>query len=226
MRRAPMPAAEIAVVAVAAGAGLEDVFRSLGTTTVISGGQTMNPSCADIIQAIELIPSDKVIVLPNNKNIIPAAKQAAEACKKKVTVLSTRSVPQGLSAMLAFNPETDMERNAREMAAAFERVKTVEVTRAVRDARLGHLEIREGDFLGLVDGNIRVVSDELGKAVADTLEAAAIEEAGIVSIYYGADVDESQARQLADGITGQYPGLEIEVIAGGQPHYSYIMALE
>ena len=226
MRRAPTPEADIAVVAVAAGTGLEEVFRSLGTATVISGGQTMNPSCADIVQAIELIPSDKVIMLPNNKNIIPAAKQAADSCRKKVIVLPTSSIPQGISAMLAFNSETDLERNAAEMAKAFERVKTLEITRAVRHASLGHLKIKEGDFLGLVDGSIRVVSDELDKAVADTLNAAGAGEAGIASLYYGDDVDEAQAQALAARIKEQYPGLEIEVIAGGQPHYSYIIALE
>jgi DAK2 domain fusion protein YloV len=226
MRRAPMPEADIAVIAVAAGDGLGDVFHSLGTTAIIPGGQTMNPSCADILQAVDLIPSDKVIVLPNNKNVILAAKQATGVSKKKVVVLPTRSIPQGMSAMLAFNSNAELEHNLDEMAKASEKVKSIEVTRAVRDTKLGQLKIKEGDFIGLIDGRIRVSSDKLPQTAADVLKAAGIADADIVSIYYGGDTKEAEAKDLAQELKGNYPGLEVEVIAGGQPHYSYIMALE
>jgi DAK2 domain fusion protein YloV len=226
MRRAPMPAAEIAVVAVVAGSGLEDVFRSLGATAIIPGGQTMNPSCSDILQAVDLVPSDKVIVLPNNKNIVPAARQAATISKKKVKVLPTRSIPQGLAAMLAFNCEMELDSNTNEMAKAQERVKCVEITRAVRDAKLGQVQMKKGDFIGLIDGKIKVSSDDLTQAVANALKIADAEEADIASLYYGDEIEGEEARSLSQALQAQLPDLEVEVIEGGQPHYAYIIAVE
>jgi hypothetical protein len=226
MRRAPMPAAEIAVVAVVAGEGLGNVFRSLGTTDIILGGQTMNPSCSDILQAVDLVPSDKVIVLPNNKNVIPAAKQAVTVSKKKLMVLPTRSIPQGLAAMLAFNCEMELEPNLDAMAKAQELVRSVEITRAVREAKLGQLQMRKGDFIGLIDGKIKVASDDLTETVANTLKMAGAEEADIATLYYGDEIESEEARSLGQVLQAKYPNMEVEIVEGGQPHYSYVIALE
>jgi dihydroxyacetone kinase-like predicted kinase len=226
MRRAPMPAAEIAVVAVVAGAGLEEVFRSLGTSFIIPGGQTMNPSCSDIVQAVDLVPSDKVIVLPNNKNIVPSAKQAATVSKKKLMVLPTHSIPQGLAAMLAFNCEMELESNLNEMARAQERVRSIEITKAVRDVKLGQLQMKKGDFIGLIDGKIKVTSDNLTDTVANTLKIAGAEEADIATLYYGDEIESEEARSLGQVLQAIHPNMEVEIVEGGQPHYSYVIALE
>ncbi len=226
MRRTPTPTSDISVVAVVAGAGLESVFRSLGTTAIIPGGQTMNPSCTDILQAIDSVPSDKVIVLPNNKNVIPAARQAATVAKKKVKVLPTRSVPQGLSALVGFNCEKELDLNLREMSRAQERVRSIEITNAVRDARMSTLQIKKGDYISLIDGNIRVASNNLNQAVFSALKAIDAGHAGIASLFYGDRVDSNEATDLSKAVKEQYPELEIEVIQGGQPHYSYIMSIE
>jgi DAK2 domain fusion protein YloV len=226
IRRAPIPTSEISVVAVVAGAGLEKVFRSLGTTAVVSGGQTMNPSCADILEAIDSVPSDKVIILPNNKNIIPTAKQALTVTKKKVRVLPTRSIPQGLSALMGFNCEMELDFNVGEMAKAQGRVKSIEVTNAVRDAKMGPLQIKEGDYIGLVDGNIRVAGNNLNQTVFDALKTVDAGNAGIVSLFYGDQIDSNEATDLNRVLQEQYPHLEVEIIQGGQPHYPYIISIE
>ena len=226
MRRAPTPASDISVVAVVAGAGLEKVFRSLGTTAIVSGGQTMNPSCADILQAIDSVPSDKVIVLPNNKNIIPTARQVVTVAKKKVKVLPTRSIPQGLSALVGFNCEMELDVNLRNMSRAQKRVKSIEVTSAVRDARMGTLQIRKEDYIGLIDGNIKVASSSLNEAVFSAFKAVDAGNAEIVSLFYGDRIDGNEAADLSRLLKEQYPELEIEVVRGGQPHYPYIISIE
>ena len=225
-RRAPLPASDISVVAVVAGAGLENVFRSLGTTAIISGGQSMNPSCADILQAIDSVPSDKVIVLPNNKNVIPSAEQAAALAKKHVEVLATRSIPQGLSALVGFNCESEMELNIKEMGKAQQQVRSVEITNAVRDTTIGDLDIKEGDFIGLVDGNIKVTGDSLDEAVFSALQAVDAASAELASLFYGDEVDGDEAAELGEALSKVYPELEIEIVQGSQPHYSYVMSVE
>lgn len=226
LRRAPTPAADISVVAVVAGAGLEKVFRSLGTTFVVSGGQTMNPSCADLLEAIDAVPSDRVIILPNNKNVIPTAKQAVTVTKKQVKVLPTRSVPQGLAALVGFNGQAEMEPNLKEMAKGQERVRSVEVTAAVRDARIGALQIRKGDYLGVIDGNIRVAGADLDGTVLACLRAVGPETAEIATLFYGDQIEADQAAALARVLKEQFPALEVEVVPGGQPHYAYIISVE
>jgi len=226
MRRTPIPTAGVAVVSVVAGAGLQDVFRSLGATAIIPGGQTMNPSTEEILRAIELVPSDKVIVLPNNKNVVLTAQQAALLSKKKVVVLPTRYVPQGVAALLAFSCEMELESNLSEMARAQQGVKSVEVTKAVREAKLGKLRIKDGEFIGLIDGKIKAVSANLQQAVANALKAAEVEKAEIISLYYGCDVLEEEAKNLGQVLQAQHPHLQVEVIEGGQPHYSYIVSVE
>lgn len=226
MLRAPVPAASIAVVSVVAGDGLEEVFRSLGVTAVVSGGQSMNPSTEEILRAVESVPSDNVIVLPNNKNVVLAAQQAAKLCKKKVSVLATKSIPQGMAAMMAFNCEMQLERNLAEMAEAQQKVRSVEVTRAVRVAKVGELDIKEGQVIGLVDGDIRVACDDIGEAVARSLESAGLDNAEILTVYYGADVSAEEARNLVKALGEKYPSQQVELVHGSQPHYSYIISVE
>jgi len=226
IRRSPVPASDISVVAVVAGAGLEKVFHSLGTTAVVSGGQTMNPSCADILQAIDSVPSDKVIVLPNNKNIIPSAKQAATITKKKVKVLPTRSIPQGLSALMGFNCEMELDLNLKEMSRSRERVRSIEVTSAVRDAKIGTLQIKKGDYIGLIDGSVKVAGSNLNQTIFSAFKAVDAANAEIVSLFYGDQVDDDEAADLSRALKEQHPQLEIEVVQGGQPHYPYIISIE
>jgi len=220
------PTDGIAIVAVVAGAGLEEAFRSLGATAIIPGGQTMNPSCSDILQAIDSTPADTVIVLPNNKNVIPAARQAATAAKKTVKVVPTRSIPQGLSALMGFNCDTELETNLAEMSMAQERVSSIEVTSAVRDARIGTVQIQKGDYISLIDGNIKVACKSLDRAIFESLQAIDVKNAGIVSLFYGDQINDDEASDLGESIKEKYPELEIELIQGGQPHYPYIISVE
>jgi len=222
----PKPTAGTAIVAVAAGAGLEKAFRSLGATAIIPGGQTMNPSCSDILQAIDSASADTVIVLPNNKNVIPAARQAAAAAKKIVKVVPTRSIPQGLSALMGFNCETELEKNLTEMSRTQERVRSIEVTNAVRDAKIGTVQVQRGDYISLIDGNIKFACKSLDQTIFNSLQAADVENAEIASLFYGDQINDDQATDLGESIKEKYPELEIELIQGCQPHYPYIISVE
>ena len=186
----------------------------------------MNPSCSDILKAINSVSSEQVIVLPNNKNIIPAAKQAAEVSEKAVKVLPTRSIPQGLSALIAFNREAGLDENLADMSAGQEQVRSIEVTTAVRDARVNKLQIKKGDYIALIDGDIKVTCDSLDQAVFNSLEVVDAGIAGIISLFYGDQVEEHDATALGDSIKEKYPDLEIELIRGTQPHYLYIVWVE
>ncbi len=222
----PAKITDIAIVTVAAGDGLQEIFRSLGVTDIIPGGQTMNPSCSDILQAINSVPSDQVIVLPNNKNIIPAAKQAAELTEKKVKVLPTRSIPQGLSALVSFSSEADLEQNVEDMSRCLEQVRSIEITTAVRDTRVGKLQIKRGNYIGLIDGDIKLACDKLDQAVFQSLDIVNAENAGVVSLFYGEQVDNNKAVELKDSVKAKYPDLVIELLRGSQPHYPYIISVE
>ena len=186
----------------------------------------MNPSTQEILQAIELVPSDKVIVLPNNRNVILAAQQAAKLSSKKVHVLPTRFIPQGVAALLAFNCEMELETNLSEMNKALERVKSIEITKAVRASKVGKLSIKKGDLLGLIDGKITIACDNLWRTVASTIDAASVEKAEIITLYYGADIKEEEAQSLGKALRDQRPDLQVDVVEGSQPHYSYIISVE
>ena len=186
----------------------------------------MNPSCSDILQMINSVSSDQVIVLPNNKNVIPAARQAAELTGKTVKVLPTRSIPQGLSAMVCFDGEAGLNKNLAEMSRCQEQVRSIEITAAVRDARVNKLQIKEGNYIGLIDGDIKVACDSLDQAVFQSLEAVDAGSAGIVSLFYGNQVKNDEAAELGDSVKGKYPNLVIELMRGSQPHYSYIISVE
>jgi dihydroxyacetone kinase-like predicted kinase len=217
---------EVGVVAVAAGAGLAGVFRSLGAAYVVNGGQTNNPSTEEIYRAIEQLPTDKVIVLPNNKNIFLAAEAARELSAKQVSVVHSRSVPQGIAALMALRPDQDVAANAEAMEAALGSVKTGEITRATRSVELDGVKVEEGSIIGLVDGHLCGSGPDEHAVLDEMFERMNIADCGIVTIYYGASVALEEATALAERIQARYPGVEVEVIEGGQAHYFYILSAE
>jgi DAK2 domain fusion protein YloV len=226
MQKERMPAVDTAIVAVVVGEGLNQVFTSLGTTIIVPGGQTMNPSTKDLLQAAEAVPSEKVIILPNNKNIVLTANQVQSLTKKKIEVVPTRTIPQGVAALLAFDYEADLETNAANMNQAQSEVKSVEVTRAVRATRLGGLDIKKSQAIGFLDGDLVAVADKPEEVLIEALEKVDPDKAEVVTIYYGADSNTAEAEQAAAAIRERYPQLQVEVVQGGQPHYNYIASVE
>lgn len=223
---ASVPLAEIGIAAVASGDGLRTVLESLGVQAIIPGGQTMNPSTQDILEAIRAVPSKQVIVLPNNGNILLAAEQAKTLADRPVAIVPTRTIPQGIAALLAFNYQADLETNVAAMTEAAAQVQTIEVTRAVRSAQVNGLAIQEGQFIGLLNDDLKTVGEDCVEVILSLLERIQAEEYEIVTIYYGQDVTEDEAHRVADALRERYDGLEIEVLRGGQPHYYYIISVE
>jgi DAK2 domain fusion protein YloV len=226
MQKDRVPTADTAVIAVASGDGLVDVFGSLGAAAVVPGGQTMNPSTKDILQAVESTYSDKVIILPNNKNIILTANQVQSLTEKKVTVVPTQTIPQGVVALLAFDYEADFNANAEIMEKALSSVKSIEITRAVRSTKVNGLKIRRKQPIGLLDGDLLAAGDSCLDVINKILAKLDLSKSEVVTIYYGEDTDADEAEQINASIMEQYPHLQIEVIRGGQPHYSYIISVE
>ncbi|MGD1992652.1 MAG: DAK2 domain-containing protein, partial [Anaerolineae bacterium] len=200
--------------------------RSLGVASVVEGGQTMNPSTQEIFEAVEKLPNDRVIVLPNNKNIIMAAEQARDLCEKQVLVVPTRTIPQGISAVLALNPQADLEANEQSMAEAVRSVRTGEITVATRDVSLSGVEVRKGQVIGLLDDELVVSGEQPEQVVREILKRFDLPDMEIVTLYYGADVSAAEAESLTDQLQEEYPDLEFEVLEGGQPHYFYIISAE
>jgi DAK2 domain fusion protein YloV len=215
-----------AIVAVVAGEGLAEVFASLGVAAVVSGGQTMNPSTKDILMGVERAPSDKVIILPNNKNIILAAQQVQALTDKKICVIPTVTAPQGVAALLAFDYEADMETNCNIMAEAMKSVKSIEVTHSVRSCKINGLDIKKKQAIGILDGTIVAVQDTPKDVLNEVLDKAKLDKAEILTIYYGEDTGEAEAEACGKDIREKYPHLEVEVVKGGQPHYNYIVSVE
>jgi DAK2 domain fusion protein YloV len=227
MQKERLPSLEIGVVAVAAGSGMREVFRSLGAAAIVQGGQTMNPSVQEILQAIELVPSQKVVLLPNNKNIILAASQVQSLTSKEVAVIPTRTMPQGIAALIAFNYEGGMEENVQAMEEAVATVKTVEITEAARSTKLQGLKINKGQAIAIVDdGNLVAAGDNTADVFFEAIDKAGVDSAEVVTVYYGADVETAQAEQLIQKVHDKYPEKQVEVVSGGQPHYRYIVSLE
>ncbi|MEZ4592443.1 MAG: DAK2 domain-containing protein [Chloroflexota bacterium] len=217
---------QIGVVAVAAGEGLAEIFRSMNVSYVVSGGQTNNPSIEELFQAIQDVPTDKVVILPNNKNIILAAEAARDLSPKNVTVVPTKTAPQGLSAMLALDPDGDLEEVTAAMLDASKEVATGEITRATRTVTLDDVEVNEGEFIGLVDGRLCTSGSELAGVLTAVLAAMEMEDRELLSLYYGQDISEAEAAELAEQIEAQYEDIEIELLPGGQPYYFYILGAE
>lgn len=223
---APVEPGNIAVVAVSPGQGLSKIFASLGVAGVVAGGQTMNPSTQDILAAFENLPTDKVIILPNNKNIIMAANQAKEVTVKNVQVVPTRTVPQGLAAMLSYMPDGDVEAVAEKMSRAMEYVKTGEITVATRSVEIDGVKVNEGQVIALLDGKLVVSADSVEQGVMDLLEKAGAAEHEIVTLFYGDEMTHAEANRIADLIRETYSNLEVELQEGGQPHYQFIISIE
>ena len=226
MRKEKTPAVDVALVAVVAGDGLRDVFNSLGVTAIVPGGQTMNPSTKDLLQAVEKASSDKVIILPNNKNIIPAARQVKGLTDKQVEVIPTESIPQGVAAVLSFDYEADFDSNVDIMTRAKTSVRSIEITRAVRSTRLGALDIKKKQPLGFLDGDMVAVGNNPIGVLSQTLSRIDLGRAQVATIYFGADTSLSDAERAAETIRKAHPQLQVEVVKGGQPHYDYIISIE
>ncbi len=220
------PAVDTAIVAVVAGEGLADVFTSLGVTAIVPGGQTMNPSTKDLLQAVEEAASDKVIILPNNKNIVATANQVQSLTEKKIEVVPTTTIPQGVAALLAFDYEANLESNIQIMTRAMATVKTIEICRAVRSAKLGDLKIKKKQPIGFLDGDMVVVGESGLEVLNKMLSKLNLSKVEVITIYYGADTKSAEAEQVATDIRSRYPQLQIEVVKGGQPHYNYIISIE
>ena len=217
---------DIATVAVVSGDGLSDVFTSLGATYIVPGGQTMNPSTKDLLQAVRTVASDKVIILPNNKNIVPTAEQIQSLTEKRIEVVPTVSAPQGIAALLTFDYEADFETNAQLMKEATSTVKTIEITQAVRSTQLNGLSIKKKQTIGLLDGDLLAAGNNAIEVLNKILAKIDLERSEIITIYYGADTKPAQAEQVSAQIREQHPQLQVEVIRGGQPYYNYIVSIE
>jgi DAK2 domain fusion protein YloV len=219
-------ATEIGIVAVAPGAGFAEIFRSLHAGEIIGGGQTMNPSTEDLLAAIARLPQNDVIVLPNNGNVIMAARQAADLSDKHVEVLPTRTAPQGLAALLGFSYQASVADNVRAMTTAMQQIQTAEITTAVRDASVDQIAVRAGQTIGLLDGDIVTAGDRRDMVIDQLLERMELDQREIVTIYYGSTTSAAEADTLAKRIQERYGDLEVEVQEGGQPLYEYIISAE
>ncbi len=220
------PLADVSVVAVASGAGLAEVFTSLGAEAVVPGGQTMNPSTQDLISAIEGVKNEAVVILPNNSNVILTAQQASQITSKKVRVVPTKTMPQGIAALLGFNYQAGLEENFESMLDSCQQVETLEITRAVRSVQVNGLSVSEGEFIGLWNDDLKAAGDSALDVAVDLLGQMEMDRYEILTIYYGSDVSEAEAASLCRELEALYPDLEYEVLDGGQAYYHYIISVE
>ncbi len=223
---APVETLRIATVAVVSGAGFERVYRELGVNAIVSGGQTINPSIEELLAAVEAVPSDNVIILPNNGNVILSAQQVVSLTKKAVFVIPSDTLPQGIAALLSFNYDADFQENCQSMTEAAQHIQTAEITTAVRTVQIGGVRVREGDYIGLINGNLTIAGQQIERVVQDTLDRMGINQYEILTLYYGEDITADVAQQTAQRIKQHYSHLEIEVVNGGQPYYAYIVSVE
>lgn len=222
-----MPRKEVGFISVSAGEGIKDIFRELGVDYLIEGGQTMNPSTEDMLKAIEQVNADTIYIFPNNKNIILAANQARDLTEdKKIVVIPTKTIPQGISAMISYVPEKSTEENTEAMNETISYVKTGQITYAVRDTRLDEKDIHQGDLMGIGDGGILAVGKDAQEVAVETVRQMADEESEVISIYYGKDMTQDQAEALAEKLEEEYPDCDVEVNYGGQPIYYYVISVE
>jgi hypothetical protein len=226
LRLASVEPGQIAAVAVAPAVGLARVFASLGVAAVIEGGQTMNPSTEEILKSFESLPTDRIVVLPNNKNILMTAQQTIGITAKQVAVVPSRSVPQGIAAMLALSPDGELEPTVKAMTDALGTVRTGELTIATRSVEIDGVNVREGQAIGLLDGRLCCSGEELEQATLDLLAKAVDQRSELITLYYGADLPPMRANRLADRIREAHPSVEVELVEGGQPHYHLILSVE
>ena len=222
----PIEPGQIAVVAVAPGSGIARVFASLGAAAIIEGGQTMNPSTLEIIHSFENLPTDQVILLPNNKNIILAGRAAAELTVKKISVIPSRSVPQGLAAMMRLVPDGDFDSVVAEMTEALEDVVTGEITIATRNVEIDGVQVQEGEIIALLNGRLVLAAQNLDDALLGLLNKVTLEDYELITMFYGNNITKNEVNRLTDVVRSTYPRLELEVQEGCQPHYQFIISIE
>ncbi len=217
---------QIGVVVVSPGPGLSRIFASLGVASIVSGGQTMNPSIKDILDSFENLPTDKIIILPNNKNIVLAAQQAQKVTTKTVHVIPSKTIPQGLAAMLQMDPGADLDKVVEKMTRAIENVITGEITVATRSVEMDDVTVKEGQVIALLNGKLAVASDSLEHACLDLMEKAQAADYELITLFYGEELPHAEANRIADLIRQHYTEQEVEVQEGGQPHYQFIISIE
>src|SRR5574338_189291 len=217
---------QIAVVVVSPGPGLSRIFASLGVAAVVEGGQTMNPSTQDILSSFENLPTDKIIILPNNKNIVMAANQARDVTVKQVAVVPSRTVPQGLAALLALHPDGDLQAVAEKMTRALDHVRTGEITTATRSVEIDGVRVETGQVIALLDGKLVASAGSVDEGCLEFLFKAEAADHELITLFYGENMTHVESNRLADVIKNQYPNLEVEVQEGGQPHYQFIISVE
>jgi DAK2 domain fusion protein YloV len=227
LQREHIPQVAIATIAIASGEGFFKIFDSLGTTMIVPGGQTMNPSVRQILRAVEEVPSDNVIILPNNKNIILTASQVESLTQKKVRVIPSTNIPQGIAALLSFNIEMDLEKNVLAMEQSLSAPQTIEITKAARKTQINGNTIKKGQFIAVVNDHEIITnnSNRMLNVILEALVTTNVESSEIITIYYGAESKTTEAEGIAQNIRNSY-NAEVEVVNGGQPHYNYIISLE
>jgi DAK2 domain fusion protein YloV len=222
----PPRANGLGMVAVAAGKGLVEIFKALGVDAIVEGGQTLNPSTQDMLTAVDGVHYDHVVLLPNNGNVILAAKEIAGLTKKKVHLIETRNVPQGIAAVVAFSPERSVDETVAAMRAEAARVQTIEVTHAVRDTRSNGLRVKKGDVIGLVNDKLEFAGTDYAEVVKRALSKLGPDDYELVTVYRGEDASDEELEKLESSIRSSYPALEVEVQQGGQLHYPFILSVE
>ena len=222
-----MPHKEVGFISVSIGDGIGEIFKGLGVDYLIEGGQTMNPSTEDMLNAIAEVNADTIFIFPNNKNIILAANQAQALTEdKKIVVIPTKTVPQGIAAIISFDPTASAEENEENMKEALSVVKTGQITYAVRDTHIDDKEIKEGNIMGIGDDSILAVCEDIAEITKETIDLMTDEETELISVYYGEDISEEDANALGTELQEKYPDCEVEVYAGGQPIYYYVVSVE
>jgi dihydroxyacetone kinase-like predicted kinase len=214
------------VVAVVQGSGLEAVFRSLGVEVIVTGGQTMNPSCQELLDAIDTLNADSVLILPNNANVLPAARQAAELARIPVHVVPTVTLPQGIAGMLAYSPEGSISDNAESMTNGALSILCGEVVTAVRDAQVDGSPVLSGQVMGLLEGKMVRAESSHHEALSSLVQAVAPEGGSLVTLYWGGDVSQDDANDAVESLQNAHPGTEVEAVHGGQPYYHYLVSIE
>ena len=225
--KAKEPRKKVGFIAVSIGEGLNEIFKELGVDYIIEGGQTMNPSTEDMLNAIAKVNAKTIYIFPNNKNIVLAANQARDLTEdKEIVVVPTKTIPQGITAMISYVPEKNSAENTEAMLQAIEHVKTGQITYAVRDTRIDDKEIHEGDMMGIGDHGILAVGKDRMEVAKETVAQMVDDESEVISIYYGADTEEAEAEELATVLEEAYPECDVELNAGGQPIYYYVISVE
>ena len=216
----------LGVIAVASGQGIQRVFREVGAIDIVPGGQTMNPSTRDLVDHVSRASAAEVILLPNNPNIVSTARQAVSVSPKPLHVLATTSVPQGVAALLAFNPDSDVATNLARMQESMSGIRYGEVTRAVRSTSVKGIQVREGQAIALLDGELVAASKTASKALEKLCLCASPTSGALITLYWGGESEEREAQQAAEGVRAYCPGVEVELVYGGQPHYNYLVSIE